>query len=413
MKALIVDPAIHSRGGHHYTAIDRLQAEFARAGIEAPCLGSLAATPDVARSLDCTPAFTSPVYGRSYAHPDEFRGRVDRTSRELGRALKRLGTWPDILILPCCDPVLAASVARVLRRHRLKRPPQVLMWLLYGPHHEVAPDHPAAKPFHDEARRAFTALLAAVGDARQLSAYSETDAMAAFYRRLLPFDVGVAPGAGLALPRATEDSQGDGVARPRLTVAGFANRSKGYRLLPGAIPRLLQHHPTSRFTVHGVVAGSDAEDDAWIFDDLERLGPRVDIRRGVLSDDDYVDLLARTDLLLLPYDPECYRARGSAMSNEARRMGIPIVAPADCAFAQPAFEEGHGVAMARYSPDGLAEATVDALGRLDRLKAQASAVAVTTADPLRGILEATIEAARARPRRGVAYAFRRLLGAAS
>ena len=410
MKTLIVDPAIHSRGGHHHAAIERLQAELARLGIDAPCFGSVAATPDVVRVLDCTAAFTSPVYGRDYGGPREFQGRVDRTSRELSRALRRLGAWPDILILPCCDQVLAASVARVLRRHSLKPPPQVLMWLLYGPHHQLAPDDPAATALHDESRRAFTALLNAIGDRRRLIAYCETEAMAAFYRGLLPFDVGVAPGAGIALPSAIEESHPETSDHPRLTIAGFANRSKGYRLLPEAIPRLLQSHATSHFTVHGIVAGSDAEDDGWIFDDLETLGPRVDIRRGVLSDEAYVDLLSRTDLLLLPYDPKSYKARGSAMSNEARRMGIPIVAPADCAFAWPAFEEGHGVAMSRYSPDGLAEATVDALGRLDTLKAQASAVAVTTKDPLNGILEATVEAARARLQYGTADAVRRLLG---
>lgn len=410
MKTLIVDPAIHSRGGHHYAAIERLQAELARLGIEAPCLGSIAATPDVVRSLDCTATFTSPVYGRDYDGPREFQGRVDRTSRELTRALRELGTWPDILILPCCDQVLAASVARVLRRHPLKPPPRVLMWMLYGPHHQLAPDNPSAIAFHDEARRAFTSLLEALGGRRHLAAYSETEAMAAFYRGLLPFDVGVAPGAGIALPAAVEGSQPGTIDHPHLTIAGFANRAKGYRLLPEAIPRLLQRHATSCFTVHGIVAGSDAEDEGWILDDLQTLGPRVDIRKGVLSDEAYVDLLSRTDLLLLPYDPESYRARGSAMSNEARRMGIPIVAPADCAFAWPAFEEGHGVAMSRYSPDGLAEATVDALGRLDALKAQASAVAVTSKDPLQDILEATVEAARARLQYGTADAVRRLLG---
>ena len=412
MKTLIVDPAIHSRGGHHYTAIDRLQAELSKLGIEVPCLGSTAATPEVERSLACTPTFASPVYGRDYSSLKEFEHRVARTSRELSRALQRIGTWPDILILPCCDQVLAAAVARVLRRHPMKPPPQVLAWLLYGPHHRLAPDNPAAVPFHGEARRAFTALLKAVGSRRKLAAYCETEAMAAFYRTLLPFDVGVAPGAGIALPAATDASLPDAPERPQLTIAGFANRSKGYRLLPDAIPRLLQHHATPRFTVHGIVAGSDAEDDAWIFDRLERLGPRVDIRRGVLSDEDYLDLLARTDLLLLPYDPEAYRVRGSAMSNQARRLGIPIVAPADCAFAWPAFDDGYGVAMSRYSPDGLAEAAVDALGRLDVLKAQASAISATTKDPLAGILEVTVEAARAQPRPGTAGALQRLLGLA-
>jgi len=145
-------------------AIDRLQVELAGMGIDAPCLGSIAATPDVVSTLDCTAAFTSPVYGRDYHNPREFQVGVDRTSRELTRALRRLGTWPDILILPCCDQVLAASVARVLRRHPLKPPPQVLMWLLYGPHHQLAPDNPAAIALHDESRRAFTALLNALGD---------------------------------------------------------------------------------------------------------------------------------------------------------------------------------------------------------------------------------------------------------
>ncbi len=410
MKALIVDPAIHSRGGHHYTAMERLQAELARLGIDPASLGSMAATSDVVHTLECAATFTCPVYGRDYGGPREFQGRVDRTSRELTRALRQLGTWPDILILPCCDQVLAASVARVLRRHPLKPPPQVLMWLLYGPHHRLAPDHPSSMALHDEARRAFTSLLRALGDRRHLAAYSETEAMAAFYRGLLPFDVRVAPGAGIALPATVEGAQPGATDHPHLTIAGFANRAKGYRLLPEAIPRVLQHRATPRFTVHGIVAGSDAEDDGWIFDDLERLGPRVDIRRGVLSDEAYVDLLSRTDLLLLPYDPQSYGARGSAMSHEARWMGIPIVAPADCAFAWPAFEEGHGVAMSRYSPDGLAEATVDALSRLDALKAQAAAAAAATRDPLHGILEATVEAARARLHYGTADTVRRLLG---
>ena len=42
-----------------------------------------------------------------------------------------------------------------------------------------------------------------------------------------------------------------------------------------------------------------------------------------------------------------------------------------------------------------------------------SAVAVTTTDPLNGILEATVKAARARLHHGAAGSLRRLLGLAS
>ncbi len=78
---------------------DRARPTGYRSGLSR-CPG---ATPDVARTLDCVPAFSCPVYGRDYAGPGEFGARVDQTSRELTRALKRLDSWPDLLILPCCD----------------------------------------------------------------------------------------------------------------------------------------------------------------------------------------------------------------------------------------------------------------------------------------------------------------------
>ena len=409
MKALIVDPAVHSQGGHHHAAVKRLQAELSKLEIEAPCLGSAFATPDIVRDLTCTPSFARSIYGRDYSEP--FETSVARMSRELSRTLRDHGIWPDILILPCCDPVLAASVARVLRRHALRPAPQILLWLLYGPHHLLPPEDPAAEPFGLESRRAFTSLLEAAGEKRRIAAYCETEAMAAFYRKRLPIDVGVAPGAGMIVP-ATNLPVPPAPGRPNVTMAGFANRSKGYRLLPDSIENVLSRNSISTFAIHGIVAGSDAEDEAWIFDRLGQLGPRVTIRRDVLSEADYIGLLSRADLLLLPYDPDIYRSRGSGIVTEARRLGIPIVAPSQCAFARPAFDEGWGVAFSDYNADGLADAIVDALGRLAPLKARALEAAAGTKDELGSILQATVGAARVRRRHGVTAAIRRLLGRA-
>ncbi|MDB5488285.1 MAG: hypothetical protein JWQ58_2000 [Reyranella sp.] len=421
MKALIVDPAVHSPGGHHYGAVKRLQAELSRLGIEAPCLGSAFAESDAVRDLACAPSFQSLVYGRDYSEPKQFELSVAQMSRELSQAMRRHGAWPDILILPCCDQVLAASVAQALRRRLWKPAPQILMWLLYGPHHLLAPEHRAAEALGSESRRAFTSLLEATGERQRIAAYCETDAMAAFYRKLLPFDVSVAPGAGMALPvpapasLATDQSTADRASAdhwPNVTMIGFANRSKGYRLLPEAIQKMLSQDNTSTFTIHGIVAGSDAEDEAWIFDRLGEMGARIATRCDVLSEADYIGLLRRADLLLLPYDPEIYRARGSSVFTEARRMGIPVVAPSGCAFAQPAFDEGWGVAFSDYSAAGLANAIVEALARIDQLKARGLAAAAGAKDELGAILQTTIEAVRARPHHGVADAVRRLLGRA-
>ena len=411
MKALIVDPAVHSPGGHHYGAVKRLQTELARLYIEAPCLGSVFAEPATVSDLACTPTFSSSVYGRDYSSPREFKLRVDCTSRELSRALRRHGAWPDILVLPCCDQVLAASVAEVLRRRPWKPAPQILMWLLYGPHHLLAPDDRAAETFGAESRRAFTSLLEAAGERQRIDAYCETDALAAFYRGLLPFDVSVAPGAGMALPAEIPALPGAD-HRPNVTMIGFANRSKGYRLLPQAIQNVLPREGTSTFTIHGIVSGSDAEDEVWIFDRLGCLGPRVTSRCDVLSEADYLGLLSRADLLLLPYDPDIYRARGSGVVSEARRLGIPIIAPSECAFARPAFDEGWGVAFSDYSSEGLADAIVEALGRLSALRTRAAAVAASTKDELSSILQGTVEAAHSRHPHGGAGTIRRLLGRA-
>ena len=58
MKALIIDPAVHSLGGHHFNAVQRLRDELAGLGVAAPCLGSAYADSRVVDELACTPTFT-------------------------------------------------------------------------------------------------------------------------------------------------------------------------------------------------------------------------------------------------------------------------------------------------------------------------------------------------------------------
>ena len=166
-------------------------------------------------------------------------------------------------------------------------------------------------------------------------AYCETPAMADFYRGLVPFEVGVMPGPGLpARARAAKAAGGP----PIVSCIGFANRAKGYRLLPEAMQHVLDRHGDVRFMIHGIVKGSDAEADQPMFDRLAGLDERVEVRQEVLASGEYLARLAEADLLLLPYDPDVYRRRGSGVFADAHHVGIPVVAPKECAFARPAFE---------------------------------------------------------------------------
>ena len=190
--------------------------------------------------------------------------------------------------------------------------------------------------------------------------------MAAFYRTLLDLDVQVMPGPGLVLAGRSVRTGGPGHS-PTVVSVGFANRSKGYRLLPDAVEHVLQHHRHARFLIHGIVAGSDAQNEQSSFDRLSTLGERVVVRQDVLAAEEYAAWLGQADLVLLPYDPDVYRSRGSGVFTEAQRLGIPVVATRGCAFAAPAFDSGWGVEITDYSSGGVARAVLAALGRLDQL----------------------------------------------
>ena len=196
------------------------------------------------------------------------------------------------------------------------------------------------------------------------------------------------PGPGLpARARATKADGGP----PLVSCIGFANRAKGYRLLPQAVQYVLDRHRDARFMIHGIVKGSDAEADQPMFDRLAELDERVDVRQQVLTSDEYLARLAEADLLLLPYDPDVYRRRGSGVFADAHHVGIPVVAPKDCAFARPAFDDGWGVAMDEYDGKSLGIAVLEALERLVPLSARATEAARRVRDDLGHVLGALVE----------------------
>lgn len=386
MKALIIDPALHSMGGHHYSAVHRLQSELARLGVGAPCLASAYADQGVAQELGGKPTFIRSVYGRTYTTGDEFHQDVETTTGQLSQALGRRGLLPDLIVLPCCDQVLASAVGRYLKRRAAGRP-RVLLWILYGPHHLKSTDDPQSVGLQAEWREAVADLTAGVGDVRRIRAFCETSSLAEFYHGLLGLEVDVMPGPGLVAHAGEHAAVRKGP--PTVSCIGFANRAKGYQLLPDAIRHVLARHSDVRFMIHGVVRGSD-ESDPETFDLLASMGERVVVRRDVLTPDQYLSWLAQADVLLLPYDREVYRSRGSGVFVDARNMGIPVIATEGCAFAQPALKGGWGMAIGELTGQGVGQAVLKALDGLDSLGEQARLAARREGDDLAGMLRMMI-----------------------
>lgn len=410
VRALIVDPALRSRGGHHYNAALRLKNELARLGIEHDCLASSYADGDVVQDLAATPSFDRCVYGRTEWTYEAFARDVAETSRQLTQAIRGLGRKAhDLLILPCCDQVLALALAEHLQRLRFTPASRVVLWLLYAPHCKKAFDDPTIAGLYGEYREAFAALKAAVGDAARIAVHCETEPMAQAYREVTGLEVAVAPGPTLISAGETVRERPRGNP-PTVACIGFANEAKGYHLLPGAVERVLGEHRDVRFLIHGVVQGSDAETNAGIFDALSKLLPRVAARTDVLTLEDYRSWLDRADVLLLPYDPAVYRSRGSGVFNEAQRLGIPVIAPRGCGFARPAFEGGWGVEIVELNERGIAQSVLDSLEHLESLSENARAAAAgALPGDVSSIIEPVVGAIRADNPAGIVRLVRQLL----
>jgi glycosyltransferase involved in cell wall biosynthesis len=146
----------------------------------------------------------------------------------------------------------------------------------------------------------------------------------------------------------------------------------------------------------------DANPDFTPFEALRGLGPQVVTNSQVLESEEYLEWLQKADLVLLPYNPEVYRSRGSGVFFEAARLGIPAIVTADCAFAQEAFARRRAVPIERYDSDGVADAILKAvrgLGPLtERARAAALAGTVAKSDATRTALE--LLAARIRDAKG-------------
>jgi glycosyltransferase involved in cell wall biosynthesis len=142
-----------------------------------------------------------------------------------------------------------------------------------------------------------------------------------------------------------------------------------------AITTVLQQDATVKFLVrfcrhaHEDDTASQAIDGVLAGNSVEMLAAEDDHRS-------YLAALARSDIVLLPYDPIEYRGIASGPFCEAAALGKVVVAPAETWMADN-IKDGHaaGVLFAQPNAAELAAATATAVRDLPRLQAQAAQLA--------------------------------------
>jgi len=286
---------------------------------------------------------------------------------DLKDALPYIGRQPQLVIMPCCDPVLALAVAGQLPRWPFRPKISLILWLMFAPHYKRAIDDPSIKLLWEEYAASFAALRSSLDRGGHMIVCCETEGMAAAYRQMLGLEVEVVPGPNLVAP----GRQRRNAERPfRVLCIGHANEPKGYQWLPQAIRLVRDVEPGIRFLVHGIVDGADYAANRKVFDALVRF-PNVVVSNDVLSPTEYQNWMEEADVVLLPYDPLVYRTRGSGVFNEATRLGLPVIASLGCGFASEAFAAGRAQAINPLTAEGIAAAVLMATANISRLTREA------------------------------------------
>lgn len=158
-----------------------------------------------------------------------------------------------------------------------------------------------------------------------------------------------------------------------LVYLGDARPEKGYHFLPNIIEYLWKDYIQpgkikiiiqSNFSVEG---GEGLIPKARLA--LERYPEsKVKLIKEAMSADDYYQLLAEADALILPYDPNSYRFRTSGVLTEALAAGKPVIVPQSSWLGK---QVDSSRASLYENPDEIPKKVIEVIENLDRFSESA------------------------------------------
>lgn len=281
----------------------------------------------------------------------------DRFARELAATLREQGGRASD------DAVLLHSVSAANLGGLLEVPePGALgqLWI-------VLRQAPAAMDLDDATGEPVLSLLQrlAVRFGRSLSLFADTEKLAADYSARTELRVSPVP-LPVVVPNRPARAA---LTLPHVVFPGGARVEKGYGYLPAAVAACAGR---ARFTIHsGRIGASNDPVVQKAHRALRRMvGTELTLIERPLDLEDYLALLAETDLMLLPYNAQFYGSRSSGILAEALAMGVPAVVPDGCWMAEVA---GAARAVLIGRDRSVAVALGEALDRLPELAAAALA----------------------------------------
>lgn len=322
------DASLRGETGHQANACRQIAGELRRRGNRVDVFASRLIGRELAAELDAELCFRLLPYEQS-----KIFGAIDAAVQEVafGQDLRQAwarGRYPLVYFNSVLAPQFAA-IGKWLSGFSADAAPRVA--IEFG-----APSGASSggwfAQFADQYRSA-ACNYRSLGQERLLL-FSFDAAASVEYAQLLQLPVDVLPTVHRTSGPVRRRRRG-----PRGLTLGFLGQQraeKGVNLLPDLILALLRADPTLRVLVHD----GDATERpiAAVIRRLAKQEPRVEYLQRPADPVLWRDLLMRTDLMVLPYDPARYKASYSAVAVEAVSAGIPLVVPSGTTLERMALE---------------------------------------------------------------------------
>ena len=385
MRVLITEEALQSGNGHWPGYIGGIAGGMRKAGDEVEVLIHRQATAKVEAEVGGRPWFSKNCWVE--AASQGALGGIRHNfifGSELANWLRSKPPYDWVCALTMRLQHLLAF-ALLSRSRRLPGSTRILLLFVQGFGNYAGPDKPTSFPINGStllARFCFRLLAPDVRRGRVMLAV-ETNGMQDELQRFTGLPVVLFPhpvpppysqhgtGDSGQNTRARRQEQSTKSKKPTITITcpGFARHEKGNDLLQEAVKRILVG-PTADH-LHFVMQWPEP----FPMPDGSTLGPdpalacdpRVEFLNQNLDAGAYEGLLARTDLVVLPYRRSSYHHRVSRVAIEAASRGIPLVYTSGTWTEEIAELAGCGVAISEETPEAVEHALMTAIGQFETM----------------------------------------------
>lgn len=369
MRLHYLDPGLTGNLGHHANYCRTLCPAFKAKGLEVDVYAHNTLPLSLMDSLGALPRFHIPVYWTTDGDPvsgwlNAFMSSAWVTAEDLNN----LDILPEDMVY--VNSGQAAQLLAVVTwmefwRDKTKTSlPSVVFELaidpgvdvvdIQGKHASLALRDPRVDPRAVLYRYTASRAYLDIRDHLHLCSYSAESA-AAYTAILNGWPVATLPCMQPARPRPLR-----GTNAPTVAFLGHQRYDKGYHLVPEIIRRMRAESAEVRFLIHN---GDNAMHDAGLLSIQQEIALMAQEDSRITLDTTEADeaywqtLLDRSDMVVLPYNPDRFRLSCSAIACECLSQGIPFVCPAGTTLSamQHVNNSWHGT-FAKWDIESIASA---------------------------------------------------------